>query len=80
MDGWETARHGALTRGGEDYCIIKLGMAGKITRVDIDTNHFTGNYAQYAAIDAIHANFQDIPWFELDKHKDWVNILPKSSM
>jgi allantoicase len=40
-DGWETARR----RGpGHDWAIIRLGHAGRIGRVIVDTAHFKGNY------------------------------------
>lgn len=49
MDGWESRRK----RGnGYDYCIIKLGAKGTVEGVNIDTRHFTGNYAPAASIDA----------------------------
>eukprot|EP00455_Lapot_gusevi_P041399 TRINITY_DN4794_c0_g1_i1.p1 TRINITY_DN4794_c0_g1~~TRINITY_DN4794_c0_g1_i1.p1 ORF type:complete len:366 (-),score=76.10 TRINITY_DN4794_c0_g1_i1:90-1121(-) len=80
MDGWETARHGKLKRGGRDVCIIKLGFAGVIAGVDIDTLHFTGNYAQHASIEAACIE-SDLPWFMI--HQDdsiWHEILPKSEL
>jgi allantoicase len=39
-DGWETRRR----RGpGNDWVIIRLGTAGSIERVEVDTRHFKGN-------------------------------------
>lgn len=39
-DGWETRRR----RGpGNDWTIVRLGRAGSINRVEIDTHHFKGN-------------------------------------
>ncbi len=39
-DGWETKRR----RGpGHDWTIIRLGAAGSIQRLDVDTRHFKGN-------------------------------------
>jgi allantoicase len=47
-DGWETRRR----RGeGYDWAIVRLGTAGLITRVEIDTNHFKGNYPEAASIE-----------------------------
>ncbi|MCQ0990209.1 allantoicase [Jiella marina] len=40
-DGWETARR---RQPGNDWCVLKLGTAGMIERIAIDTNHFKGNY------------------------------------
>src|SRR5947208_4446711 len=40
-DGWETKRR----RGpGHDWIIVKLGLPGAIRKVEVDTNHFKGNY------------------------------------
>ncbi len=47
-DGWESQRR----RGpGNDWCIIKLGTSGRITRVEVDTSHFKGNYPESCSID-----------------------------
>ena len=40
-DGWETARR---RTPGNDWCVLKLGTAGVIERVLVDTNHFKGNF------------------------------------
>jgi allantoicase len=50
MDGWETRRR----RGpGHDWCVIRLGIPGTVHGVDIDTSHFTGNYAPAASVDGV---------------------------
>jgi allantoicase len=47
-DGWETKRR----RGpGHDWAIVRLGTPGDIAKVEIDTNHFKGNYPDSASID-----------------------------
>lgn len=48
-DGWETRRR----RGpGSDWAIVKLGAVGTITRLEIDTNHFKGNYPDTCTVEA----------------------------
>ena len=49
MDGWETRRRRSP---GHDWAIIKLGAAGVVRGVVIDTTWFTGNYPERASIDA----------------------------
>ena len=49
MDGWESRRKRVT---GHDWCLIKLGVPGVLAGVDIDTNHFLGNYPEHAAVDA----------------------------
>lgn len=69
MDGWETRRK---RTPGHDWCIIKLGLAGIIKGVDIDTNHFLGNNPAYASIQAcsMKGNFSA-------KRAKWKEILTK---
>ena len=48
MDGWETRRR----RGpGHDWCLIRLGIAGILAFIDIDTRFFTGNYPPGASVE-----------------------------
>jgi allantoicase len=65
-DGWESQRR----RGpGHDWCIIKLGTQGTITRVEVDTSHFKGNYPESCSIDVGRADegasLDAITWQEL---------------
>jgi allantoicase len=47
-DGWETRRR----RGpGYDWVIVKLATEGIVHRIEIDTNHFKGNYPDTASIE-----------------------------
>jgi allantoicase len=51
-DGWETRRR----RGpGSDWAIVKLGARGTVSRLELDTNHFIGNFPDTAALEAIDA-------------------------
>jgi allantoicase len=51
-DGWETRRR----RGeGFDWVIVRLGASGSIGKVEIDTNHFKGNYPESASLEACFA-------------------------
>ncbi len=50
MDGWETRRR---RTPGFDWCIIRLGLAGIIRGVVIDTSHFKGNYPARASLQAL---------------------------
>jgi allantoicase len=48
-EGWETRRR----RGpGHDWCIIALGARGTIETVEVDTNHFKGNYPDRFSLEA----------------------------
>ncbi len=50
MDGWESRRK---RDEGYDHCIVELCKAGIVHGVDIDTRHFTGNYAPSASLDGL---------------------------
>ncbi|NUM77004.1 allantoicase [candidate division KSB1 bacterium] len=75
-DGWETRRR----RGpGHDWIILKLGAPGKIQRIEIDTNHFKGNYPDMCSIDGCVSHAQagdDLSRAEVD----WMEILPKTKL
>jgi allantoicase len=47
-DGWETRRR----RGpGYDWAIVRLGTRAILSKVEIDTNHFKGNYPESASLE-----------------------------
>ena len=47
-DGWETRRR----RGaGNDWVVVQLAAEAEITRVEIDTSHFKGNYPDTCSVD-----------------------------
>src|SRR5690606_10756953 len=48
-DGWETRRR---REPGYDWCIIELGHAALIEKIEIDTAHFKGNYPDRVSIQA----------------------------
>lgn len=52
-DGWETRRR----RGpGNEWCVIKLGVSGTVEKVEIDTNHFKGNYPDRFQLEGLLTN------------------------
>lgn len=71
MDGWESRRK---RTPGYDWCIIKLGAAGIIQGVDVDTNHFLGNHPPHCSIEACYLTDDN-----LDK-ASWTVILAKSNL
>jgi allantoicase len=48
-DGWETRRH---REPGDDQAIIRLGAAGSITGIIVDTAFFKGNYPPFVSVEA----------------------------
>ncbi len=51
-DGWETKRR----RGpGHDWCVVKLGASGVLSKIELDTNHFKGNYPDSFSLEGLYA-------------------------
>ena len=73
-DGWETKRR----RGaGYDWLILRLGTAGTIRRVELDTNHFKGNYPDSASIEGALAYADGL--MDLAS-ADWTEVLPQTKL
>ena len=75
-DGWETKRR----RGpGHDWIILKLGRPGSVRKIEIDTNHFKGNYPDSCALDGCAAS--DASTDELlNENALWRTILPRTKL
>ena len=48
-DGWETRRH---REPGDDQAVVRLGLAGAIAGVIVDTAFFKGNYPPFVSVEA----------------------------
>src|SRR5919112_1198169 len=49
MDGWESRRR---RTPGFDWCIVRLGLPGRIRGVIVDTSFFRGNYPEQCSLEA----------------------------
>lgn len=81
MDGWESRRKRFAPTDAatvHDWCIVKLGLAGIVKGVDIDTRWFIGNSPSYASLDA--CALEDATILEAPKAADWTELLPKSPL
>ncbi len=72
MDGWETRRR---RTPGHDWCVVRLGMRGLIRGLDVDTNHFIGNFPESCSLDAV-----DLPSAGGLDSAPWTELLPKSPL
>lgn len=64
-DGWETRRK---RREGHDWTIVQLGRPGAIKSLEVDTNHFKGNFPESC-------------WLEgSDDQQSWFPILPRTEL
>jgi allantoicase len=80
-DGWETRRR--RTADGDrpdpaehDWVIARLGVAGVVHAVVVDTAFFTGNYPQACSVEACSAPGYPAP-AEL---AGWIGIVPRSPL
>ncbi len=71
MDGWESRRK---RTPGHDWCTLRLGAPGRIHALDIDTNHFTGNFPPFASVEACELAGDP------DESTTWTELLPKSPL
>ncbi|TMA27602.1 MAG: allantoicase [Deltaproteobacteria bacterium] len=49
MDGWETRRR---REPGHDFCVIRLGLPGRVRGLVVDTSHFKGNHPAECSVEA----------------------------
>ena len=73
MDGWESRRK---REKGFDWLTLKLGLAGEIHGVNVDTSFFTGNFPEYVSIEGIEMPSNDSEQ-DLEGIK-WVDLLEKA--
>ena len=74
-EGWETRRR----RGaGHDWAVVKLGAAGRVEKVEIDTAHFKGNYPESCQIEACDATGRDEE--TLPDLAGWAELLPRTKL
>lgn len=76
MDGWESRRKRVP---GHDWCILKLGVAGLVRGVDIDTAYFLGNHPPYASVEAVHAP-DGVSEEALRTEMVWSEIVPSAPL
>ncbi len=73
-DGWETRRR----RGpGHDWAIVRLGATGIVSKVEIDTNHYKGNYPDRASLDGCLAPGATV---EQLRAAAWSAMLPETKL
>jgi allantoicase len=66
-DGWETKRR----RGpGHDWVVVRLAAEGIVRRIEVDTNHFKGNYPDTCSIEGTRAFAAD----------EWFEVLPRTKL
>jgi allantoicase len=81
VDGWETRRR---RNPGNDWCIVRLGLRGKLRGVVVDTSYFKGNFPERCSIEA--CDLGEGPPYPGEKKKlkaartRWIELLPESQL
>jgi allantoicase len=74
MDGWESrrsfGRQFRMSQLDHDWCVLRLGFAGRIYGVDVDTHHFRGNAPLQVAVDGTHVRLDP------EAETQWTEIIP----
>ncbi|MBN3281130.1 ALLC Allantoicase, partial [Polyodon spathula] len=96
-DGWETARRldrppvlmlddkGLLQVPGSEWSVFRLGHAGVITHIEIDTNHFKGNFPDSCTLEACVMTPEEekenisMRW-KTNQGLEWKILLPKTKL
>jgi allantoicase len=77
MDGWETRRR---RTPGHDWCIVRLGIPGVVRGVDVDTNHFIGNFPESCSLEACRVTGTASAAALLGPRTRWEPLLPLSRL
>ncbi|GAA5016268.1 allantoicase [Kitasatospora paranensis] len=85
MDGWESRRRRGVsadqphpTDDDHDWVLVRLGAAGVIRGVVVDTAHFTGNYPESAAVQG--ASIPGHPSPAEVAAADWTDLVPRTAL
>ncbi|MFE9425512.1 allantoicase [Kitasatospora sp. NPDC006697] len=85
MDGWESKRRRGIsaeqphpTDEDHDWTLVRLGAAGRIHGVIVDTAHFTGNYPESGSVQA--ASIPGHPSPAEVEAAEWTDIVPRTAL
>ena len=74
--GWETRRRRSP---GHDWIIVALATRGTPELVELDTNHFKGNYPDRASLEVLDLPGKPRPT-DLISSEDWQTLLPETPL
>ncbi|WP_210241986.1 allantoicase [Mesorhizobium sp. B2-7-1] len=77
VDGWETKRR---REPGHDWALVRLGAAGIITGIDVDTSFFTGNFPTTCRIEACGVEGYPGPKALQSAETEWIEIVQRSPL
>lgn len=71
-EGWETKRKRGIDNESHDWLIVMLGHVGKIQKIEVDTNHYKGNFPESCEIEGANGK-------EVSKLK-WKRLLKRTKL
>ena len=74
-DGWETRRR---RDEGHDFAIVRLGAAGIVRSLVVDTSFFRGNYPPFASVEALAV--EGYPSVAELLGAEWTPLVPRSPL
>ncbi|MFN2482372.1 MAG: allantoicase [Pyrinomonadaceae bacterium] len=77
MDGWESRRR---RTPGFDWCVVRLGLPGRVRGVVVDTSYFRGNYPEQCSLEACAVEGQPTVEELTDESNRWAKILARSPL
>ncbi len=78
VDGWETRRR--RDGPGHDWVVVRLGVGGVVTSVDVDTSFFLGNYPESCRLEACGVEgFPSLRDLE-SPETVWVELVPPTPL
>lgn len=81
MDGWETRRRRSPRLDETfDWCIVRLGLAGVVRGVIVDTSFFRGNFPSHCSIEVCAVDGSPTVEQLTDAQTEWTEILPQSEL
>jgi allantoicase len=80
MDGWESRRKRAIGPDVQDFAIVRLGLAGIVRAVVVDTAFFRGNFPEQCAIEGCTAREGTLVDELLSTQVEWVPLLERSKL
>lgn len=78
-EGWETRRR----RGpGYDWIIVRLATSGCLKKIEVDTNHYKGNFPESCQIEACSYPLRNLESFDFRDRTDlvWKEVLPRTQL
>ncbi|GGN42477.1 allantoicase [Streptomyces fuscichromogenes] len=85
MDGWETRRRRGVSAGhpwptaeDHDWALVRLGAAGVVRGIVVDTAHFRGNYPQAVSVEGTTVAGASSPAELLGDDVKWTTLVPRT--